>query len=1146
MAQASNSGSRVPQMDITGIRFSMFSDEQMRAMSVCTVTISKLEDSKAYAGEGTLYDKRMGPITATDPCPTCKQVLVRCFGHFGKIEFPLPVPQPLFGDKLVRILSCFCNYMIKDETDPTGYRMCMAPLFSNELLAEYTNIRPSDKLAIIAKSTHKVCSYKRAGVTHTQGEWAYFRPKDTRQGAHSFFRVLLNGKIVPTADLLRWTGLIKLRDMKKLGLSITPDKLIRNLVLVLPNPERLPVGGEGSNHSPHHDFTRAFGNVVEASNVLRAKKEAKEKNKESIDELYEDPAYEQLCTELYHLFVSKDNTCRENATNMKSTSAMFDNIDGKLGIFRNDVFAGRGPHTARSVIVPDSNIGSNEVGVPEIIMDTLTKNMEVTTHNLPLIKKLAEQGKIISIKSNEGGRISNIPLDQRLEQNIPDNVQEYRLLVGLNSNKDGELTIDRDELAIRLDITPAQLEQLEKIDLQLKLEDENRKERIKSLIASIKPGQTVTRTLIDGDLVLMSRQPLLRKESCMGHRARRVPGKAYRLNGNIVSPYNADFDGDQMNMYVPQTYQEEAEVLGLMSVDRCGVSEQGNKPLISLIQDALLGLALLTSTTKKVVKAEELPEGHPMLDDIEKEDEKRKERMKGLKKDDKKRKEIESKMGTIEITVDFVPEVDSGLWMTCAMKAKRADILIKIDKKTGRVINEQTAKELGEENVEVITMIERHKQRCERVKLFRYSGRALASLLFDGDYEYHGKSNFGPVSIINGIVYGTFDSKILGTASNSIYHDLFLRKGSKVAIEFLTNAQLLVQSWMQHYGFTISYRDISICREGREEIKKERQILIDNVMKIRRGGTESGPFIERESEAERERIEADVTNASNNILQQLAPTVLKWVDRNQPLRLMADFGTKGSNISLTQFFGFVGQITIQQRLPERTLSDRRRLDTHFAEDDPDPAGFGMCKTSYNEGIEPSGIFAQGAATHQAAYDIAANTGRAGYTQRRLAFCLFNILVFPDGSARIPSSTDKKDTLIIQLLTGGDGLDGKRLIRNQGRNRPINVYNIVKQCQLDLQLAKSEEKGIILPEVTRVFLNRFDEVKLLQERARLLQLNAKPYPISNGAALPASEVLIAAQELEGGYLDATKLARLGTTVKQVLLEPAISTESSIRV
>lgn len=1116
MAQASNSGSRIPQLDITGIQFNKYSDEQMRAKSVCDVTIAKLEESKAQAGEGTLYDKRMGPITDTEPCPTCGQVLLNCFGHFGKIEFPLPIPQPLFGDKLVRILSCFCNYMIKDDNDPTGERMCMCALFSDTLVKDYENIRPSEKLAIIAKSTHKVCTAKKAGTSHVQKEWAYYRPKDTRQGAHSYFRVLLDGQIVPTADLLRWIGAIKLRDMKKLGLSITPDKLIRNLILVLPNPARLPVGGETSNHSPHHDFTKLFSNIVDSSNVLRAKKEAAPQDKASIDKLYADPAYEQLCFDVYHIFVDKDSTCREGTGNTNGPSAMFSVTDGKTGIFRNDVLAGRGPHTARSVIIPDSSIGSNEVGVPGIIMDSLTKNMEVTKYNINLVKKLATKGKIISIKTKQGGKTSNIPIEQNLEQIIPENVIQYRVIVGLNSDGDGELLIEKSELELKLNVSSKELEELEKLDLQLKLDQENRIERIKQRIDSIKEGQTVVRTLLDGDLVLMSRQPLLRKESCMGHRARRVSGRAFRLNSSIVAPYNADFDGDQMNMYVPQSVEEEAEVIGLMSIERCGVSEQGNKPLISLIQDALLALGILTFRNKRIFTLNELPDDHPIRAEIEKEDERRQEQIESLDKKDNKRKELEKKMGTIEIEVDYIQEVDRGLWMTCVMKAKREH------------------------------MIEKLIERCRRVRLNPYSGRGFVSILFDEDYEYHGRSNYGPVSVIGGIVYGTLDSKILGTASNSIYHDLFLRKGANTAINFLTSAQLLVQSWMQHYGFTISYKDISMCREGKEEIEKVRQNLIDNIMKIRRGGAESGPFEEREDEAEREKIEADVTNASNNILTQLIPTVLKYVDRNQPLRLMAEMGTKGSNVSITQFFSFVGQITIQQKLPDRTLSDRRRLDTHYAEDDPDPAGFAMCKTGYNEGLHPSGIFAQGAATHQAAYDIAANTGRAGYMQRKLAFNLFNILVFDDGSARLPSSTDKKDNLIIQLLSGGDGLDGKRLIRYAGRNRFVNVQNVVKQCQLELQLAKRENEGIKLPEPTRVFLNRFDEVKIIAQRGKLIQMGAKPFPMSNGAALPPSEALIAAQELEGGLLDATKLARLGTIVTQVLLEPAIATESSLRV
>ena len=80
------------------------------------------------------------------------------------------------------------------------------------------------------------------------------------------------------------------------------------------------------------------------------------------------------------------------------------------------------------------------------------------------------------------------------------------------------------------------------------------------------------RHLNDGDFVLFNRQPSLHKMSIMGHRIKIMPYSTFRLNLSVTSPYNADFDGDEMNMHVPQSFETRAEVLELMMVPKCIVS----------------------------------------------------------------------------------------------------------------------------------------------------------------------------------------------------------------------------------------------------------------------------------------------------------------------------------------------------------------------------------------------------------------------------------------------------------------------------------------------------------------------------------------------------------------------------------------------
>ena len=102
--------------------------------------------------------------------------------------------------------------------------------------------------------------------------------------------------------------------------------------------------------------------------------------------------------------------------------------------------------------------------------------------------------------------------------------------------------------------------------------------------------------------MLFNRQPSLHKMSIMGHRIKIMPYSTFRLNLSVTSPYNADFDGDEMNMHVPQSFETRAEVLELMMVPKCIVSSQANKPVMGIVQDTLLGCRKLTKRDSFVEK----------------------------------------------------------------------------------------------------------------------------------------------------------------------------------------------------------------------------------------------------------------------------------------------------------------------------------------------------------------------------------------------------------------------------------------------------------------------------------------------------------------------------------------------------------------
>ena len=100
--------------------------------------------------------------------------------------------------------------------------------------------------------------------------------------------------------------------------------------------------------------------------------------------------------------------------------------------------------------------------------------------------------------------------------------------------------------------------------------------------------------MIDGDIGLMNRQPTLHKLSIMAHTIKVIPGKTMRIHVSACTPYNADFDGDEMNLHVPQSLEAQAEARYLMQPKDLILSPRDGEPIMALQEDELIGMFMLT------------------------------------------------------------------------------------------------------------------------------------------------------------------------------------------------------------------------------------------------------------------------------------------------------------------------------------------------------------------------------------------------------------------------------------------------------------------------------------------------------------------------------------------------------------------------
>ena len=207
-------------------------------------------------------------------------------------------------------------------------------------------------------------------------------------------------------------------------------------------------------------------------------------------------------------------------------------LKGKQGRFRGNLSGKRVDFSGRTVISPDPNLAINEVAIPIRVAMNLTYPEKVTIHNIEKLRQCIKNGP----KVYPGAMSMSNQRGKKfsLKYNVEENMQGFRV------------------------------------------------------------GWTVERHLEDGDIVLFNRQPSLHKLSILCHFVKVRPHRTFRLNECVCNPYNADFDGDEMNLHVPQTEEARAEAVNLMGVKHNLVTPKNGEPIISAIQDFITASYLLS------------------------------------------------------------------------------------------------------------------------------------------------------------------------------------------------------------------------------------------------------------------------------------------------------------------------------------------------------------------------------------------------------------------------------------------------------------------------------------------------------------------------------------------------------------------------
>lgn len=280
----------------------------------------------------------------------------------------------------------------------------------------------------------------------------------------------------------------------------------------------------------------------------------------------------------------------------KGGNGIRQSLERKEGLFRMNMMGKRVNYAARSVISPDPYIMPNEVGVPPFIAKKLTITENVTPFNVAALRRAVENGPdvypgAVAVESEKGTVVLLAGLSDAKRKGLAKS-----LLAGTA----GGAGIGADSGWARA---------------SAQRPPQGRAIGIKS----------VYRHMRDGDIMLTNRQPTLHKPGVMAHRARVLKGqRTIRLHYSNCATFNADFDGDEINLHLPQDQYGRAEAYGIVSSDCQFTVPTDGKPIRGLIQDHIVSAVLLTKRDTFLDKAEftnllyfaclSLPGGNPRPD----------------------------------------------------------------------------------------------------------------------------------------------------------------------------------------------------------------------------------------------------------------------------------------------------------------------------------------------------------------------------------------------------------------------------------------------------------------------------------------------------------------------------------------------------
>ncbi|KAK9461884.1 DNA-directed RNA polymerase II subunit RPB1 [Lipomyces oligophaga] len=533
--------SSAPLKTIKEIQFGLLSPEKIKAMSVAKIEYPEtMDETRQRPRVGGLNDSRLGSIDRNFKCETCGEGMSDCCGHFGHIELAKPVFHIGFISKIKKVCEAVCFHCGKLKLDET-----------NTAFAQAIKIRDPKRRF---HTVWSLCKAKMICETYTSteddGDFGSAIKKPSHGGC---------GNAQPTVrrDGLKLWGTWK-KDKNDEGeqqerRQLKPEEIL-NLLRIISREDMERLGFDFHYARPAWMVitvlpvppppVRPSIAITEAArgeddltyklaDILKANAHVRYHDQLGAPQ-HVINEFESLLQ--FHVATYMDNDIAGQPQALQKSGRPVKSIrarlKGKEGRLRGNLMGKRVDFSARTVISGDPNLALDQVGVPRSIARTLTYPEIVTPYNIQRLTQLVRNGP----NEHPGAKYVIRDTGERIDLRY--------------HKRAGEITLQY--------------------------------------------GWRVERHIVDNDPVLFNRQPSLHKMSMMAHRVKVMPYSTFRLNLSVTSPYNADFDGDEMNLHVPQSEETRAELMQICAVPLQIVSPQSNKPVMGIVQDTLCGIRKMT------------------------------------------------------------------------------------------------------------------------------------------------------------------------------------------------------------------------------------------------------------------------------------------------------------------------------------------------------------------------------------------------------------------------------------------------------------------------------------------------------------------------------------------------------------------------